>query len=81
MTAIVFKLASLLAPKEKDLPNIFDVSRYPMGPFVFTSPGPKDFKNKAAKLSNLLPDQVETYSGREKSQTPTGGSSGPKWSC
>ena len=38
-----------------------------MGPFVFTDPSSKDFETVvAAKSFDLLPDQVEIYSGGER---------------
>ena len=66
MTAIVFKLASSVPPKEKELPDLFEVSCYPMGTLLFADPCSKDFENEAARSFDLLPDQVEIYSGGEK---------------
>ena len=66
MTAIVFKLASSVPPKEKDLPDTFDEVDISHGPFVFTDPSSKDFETDAAESFNLLPDQVEIYSGGER---------------
>ena len=84
MIVIVFKLASSVPPKEKDLPDIFEVSRYPMGPSSSLIQVLRDFENEAATgmSFDLLPNQVEIYSSGEKiTQITTGGSSGPKWNC